>query len=182
MLIGEFHLPDSAIQAGLTVKNNKYLQMKKENQQLILDGIDKEILRQLTADARRPILEIARKVGVSGAAIHQRIRKLEENGLIQGSKLMLNPKVLGYTTMAFIGIYLDKAIRNPDAVRQLKNIPEVLECHYTTGNWSILIKLLCRDNAHLMQLLNHHIQSIEGVSRTETYISLDQQIDRQIGF
>ncbi|MDT8415673.1 MAG: Lrp/AsnC ligand binding domain-containing protein [Flavobacteriaceae bacterium] len=156
--------------------------MKKENQQLILDGIDKEILRQLTADARRPILEIARKVGVSGAAIHQRIRKLEENGLIQGSKLVLNAKVLGYTTMAFIGIYLDKAIRNPDAVRQLKNIPEVLECHYTTGNWSILIKLLCKDNAHLMQLLNHQIQSIEGVSRTETYISLDQQIDRQIGF
>ncbi|MBU2525926.1 MAG: Lrp/AsnC ligand binding domain-containing protein [Bacteroidetes bacterium] len=156
--------------------------MKKENQQLILDGIDKEILRQLTADARKPILEIARKVGVSGAAIHQRIRKLEENGLIQGSKLVLNAKVLGYTTMAFIGIYLDKAIRNPDAVRQLKNIPEVLECHYTTGNWSILIKLLCKDNAHLMQLLNHQIQSIEGVSRTETYISLDQQIDRQIGF
>ena len=82
--------------------------------------------------------------------------------------------------MAFIGIYLDKAIRNPEAVQQLKKIPEVIECHYTTGNWSILIKILCHDNEHLMTLLNHKIQTIEGVSRTETYISLNQQIKRQI--
>ena len=82
--------------------------------------------------------------------------------------------------MAFIGIYLDKAMRNPEAVNQLKSIPEVLECHYTTGNWSILIKILCKDNEHLMNLLNHKIQTIEGVSRTETFISLNQQIDRQI--
>ena len=82
--------------------------------------------------------------------------------------------------MAFIGIYLDKAIRNPYAVEQLKKIPEVIECHYTTGNWSILIKILCEDNEHLMTLLNDKIQTIEGVSRTETYISLIQQIKRQI--
>ncbi|TRX16365.1 transcriptional regulator, partial [Flavobacterium franklandianum] len=89
-------------------------------------------------------------------------------------------KILGYNTMAFVGIYLDKAARNPEAVRDLKKIPEVLECHYTTGNWSILIKIICRDNEHLMQLLNTKIQAIEGVSRTETFISLDQQIERQI--
>ena len=82
--------------------------------------------------------------------------------------------------MAFVGIYLDKAISNPQAVKQLQKIPEVLECHYTTGNWSILIKILCKDNSHLMHLLNSQIQSIEGVSRTETFISLDQQIERQI--
>ena len=82
--------------------------------------------------------------------------------------------------MAFVGIYLDKAISNPEAVKQLKKIPEVLECHYTTGNWSILIKILCKDNEHLMHLLNKEIQSIAGVSRTETFISLNQQIDRQI--
>ncbi len=82
--------------------------------------------------------------------------------------------------MAFIGIFLDKAMNNPDAVRQLKKIPEVLECHYTTGNWSILIKILCKDNEHLMHLLNKEIQTIPGVSRTETFISLEQQIDRQI--
>ena len=154
--------------------------MKVTNQNIEIDGIDKEILRALMNDARTPILEIARGVGISGAAIHQRLRKLEKSGLINGSKFTINPKILGYTTMAFIGIYLDKAMSNPEAVKQLKKIPEVIECHYTTGNWSIFIKILCRDNEHLMQLLNKDIQSIVGVSRTETFISLQQQIDRQI--
>lgn len=154
--------------------------MKVVNQNLQIDGIDKKILRALMEDARTPILEIARNVGISGAAIHQRLRKLEKSGLISGSKFVINPKILGYTTMAFIGIYLDKAISNPDAVKQLQKIPEVLECHYTTGNWSIFIKILCKDNEHLMQLLNRDIQSITGVSRTETFICLAQQIDRQI--
>jgi Lrp/AsnC family transcriptional regulator for asnA, asnC and gidA len=147
---------------------------------LTVDGIDKKILRFLMADARKPILEIARNIGISGAAIHQRLRKLEKSGLIAGSKFVINPKILGYTTMAYIGIFLDKAMSNPRAVKALQTIPEVLECHYTTGNWSILIKVLCRDNEHLMHVLNKNIQQIEGVSRTETFISLDQQIDRQI--
>jgi Lrp/AsnC family transcriptional regulator for asnA, asnC and gidA len=147
-----------------------------------IDGIDKEILRFLMEDARKPILEIARKIGISGAAIHQRLRKLEASGVIKGSKFIVNTKTLGYNTMAYIGVYLDKAMSNPAAVNALKKIPEVLECHYTTGNWSILIKVLCRDNEHLMRLLNQEIQQIKGVSRTETFISLDQQIDRQIGF
>ncbi|AXT18369.1 AsnC family transcriptional regulator [Flavobacteriaceae bacterium AU392] len=154
--------------------------MKVTDQNIRIDGIDKKILRALMDDARTPVLEIARQVGISGAAIHQRLRKLEKSKLISGSKFVINPRVLGYTTMAFVGIFLDKAISNPDAVRQLKKIPEVLECHYTTGNWSILIKVLSRDNEHLMHLLNKEIQTITGVSRTETFISLDQQIDRQI--
>lgn len=154
--------------------------MKIINQNLEIDGIDKEILRALMGDARTPILEIARQVGISGAAIHQRLRKLEKSGLISGSKFIINPKALGYTTMAFVGIYLDKAMNNPEAVKQLQKIPEVLECHYTTGNWSVFIKILCRDNEHLMHLLNKEIQSIPGVSRTETFVSLQQQIDRQI--
>lgn len=154
--------------------------MKIVNQNIEIDGIDKTILRALMADARTPVLKIAREVGISGAAIHQRLRKLEKSGIISGSKFVINPKVLGYTTMAFIGVYLDKAVSNPEAVKQLKKIPEVLECHYTTGNWSIFIKILCKDNEHLMHLLNKEIQSISGVSRTETFISLAQQIDRQI--
>lgn len=154
--------------------------MKAKAGNLTLDGIDKKILRRLMEDARTPILEIARSIGISGAAIHQRLRKLEKTGLLAGSKFVINPRVLGYSTMAYIGIYLDKAMSNPRAVRELEKIPEVLECHYTTGNWSILIKVLCRDNEHLMQVLNKKIQQIEGVSRTETFISLDQQIDRQI--
>ncbi|MEX0315051.1 MAG: Lrp/AsnC ligand binding domain-containing protein [Allomuricauda sp.] len=154
--------------------------MKNTNTSVKIDGIDKRILRYLMEDARRPILEIARNIGISGAAIHQRLRKLEKSGLLSGSKFIINPKVLGYTTMAYIGIFLDKAMSNPKAVKELEKIPEVLECHYTTGNWSILIKVLCKDNEHLMHVLNKRIQQIEGVSRTETFISLDQQINRQI--
>ena len=154
--------------------------MKNSNTLVKIDGIDKKILRFLMGDARKPILEIARQIGISGAAIHQRLRKLEASGLITGSKFVVNPRVLGYTTMAYIGIFLDKAMSNPRAVKELEKIPEVLECHYTTGNWSILIKVLCKDNEHLMHVLNKNIQQIEGVSRTETFISLAQQIDRQI--
>ena len=131
-------------------------------------------------DARKSINEIAKTAGISGAAVHQRLKKLESSGLISGSKVVINPKILGYKTMAFIGIYLDKAMRNPEAVKQLEKIPEVIECHYTTGHWSVLIKIFCEDNEHLMTLLNHKIQTIDGVSRTETFISLNQQIKRQI--
>lgn len=154
--------------------------MKVVNKNIHIDGIDKKILRALMLDARTPILEIARNVGISGAAIHQRLRKLEKSGLLSGSKFVINPKVLGYTTMAYVGIYLDKAMSNPEAVKQLQKIPEVLECHYTTGHWSVFIKILAKDNEHLMHVLNKEIQSISGVSRTETFISLQQQIDRQI--
>ena len=154
--------------------------MKVNQLQIEIDGIDKEILRHLMEDARKPILQIAHSIGISGAAIHQRLKKLEEAQVISGSKFILNTKVLGYHTMAFVGIYLDKASNNSEAVRELRKIPEVLECHYTTGNWSILVKIICKDNEHLMQLLNKKIQPIEGVSRTETFISLEQQIERQI--
>jgi len=154
--------------------------MKVNEKGIFIDGIDKKILRALMADARTPILEIARNVGISGAAIHQRLKKLEKSGLLAGSKFVINPKVLGYTTMAFVGVFLDKAVSNPEAVKQLKRIPEVIECHYTTGNWSIFIKILTKNNEHLMHVLNSDIQSIKGVSRTETFISLNQQIDRQI--
>ena len=156
--------------------------MKLVEKKTLLDGIDKIIIRHLLEEARTPIQILAKACGISGAAIHQRLKKLENTGVISGSQIILNPKVLGFNTIAFIGIYLDKAIRNPEAVKQLKNIPEVVECHYTTGNWSIFVKLLCRDNEHLMQLLNKNIQSIEGVSRTETFISLQEQISRQVIF
>ena len=156
--------------------------MKLVEKKALLDGIDKIIIRHLLEEARTPIQILAKACGISGAAIHQRLKKLENAGVISGSQIILNPKVLGFNTIAFIGIYLDKAIRNPEAVQQLKNIPEVVECHYTTGNWSIFAKLLCRDNEHLMQLLNKNIQSIEGVSRTETFISLQEQISRQVIF
>ena len=154
--------------------------MDYKNKSLNIDGIDKIILRELISNSRTPINKIALKSGISGAAVHQRIRKLENSGLISGSNIVLNSSILGYTTMAFIGIYLDKPMKNPEAVNRLKKIPEVIECHYTTGNGSILVKILCKNNQHLMNLLNNHIQKIPGISRTETFISLEQQISRQI--
>ena len=154
--------------------------MKITEQTVLIDGIDKVILKTLMQDARTPILTIAKITGISGAAVHQRLKKLEKGEVISGSQIIINPKILGFKTVAFIGVFLDKAMRNPEAVNQLKNIPEVIECHYTTGNWSIFVKLLCKDNEHLMELLNKKIQSVEGVSRTETFISLQQQLNRQI--
>ena len=151
-----------------------------KNDVVKLDGIDKKILKMLMENSRRPILEIAKNIGISGAAIHQRLRKLEKQNLIIGSSIKVNTKILGYTTMAFIGIFLDRATNNKTVVNQLKEIKEILECHYTTGDWSVLAKLICKDNEDLMQILTKKIQTIKGVARTETYISLEQQINRQI--
>ena len=136
---------------------------------MVLDGIDKKIIRMLIENSRRPII-----------AIHQRLKKLEKKNFITSSTIKVNTKVLGYNTLAFIGIFLEKATDNKTVVSQLKNIPEILECHFTTGDWSILAKLLCKDNEDLMKILTSKIQTIKGISRTETYISLDQQIERQI--
>lgn len=154
--------------------------MKINEKTVSIDGIDKIILRALMKEARVSINIISKEAQISGAAVHQRLKKLEKSGVISGSQIIVNPKKLGYKTVAFIGIYLDKAMRNPEAVKKLKSIPEVIECHYTTGDWSIFIKILCQDNEHLMDVLNEKIQSIEGISRTETFISLQQQLDRQI--
>lgn len=151
-----------------------------KEKEIKIDGIDKVILKHLMKDAKTPILSIAREIGISGAAIHQRLRKLEASGLLLGSKLLIDPKILGYNTLAFVGVYLDSASRYITVLNQLKEIHEIVESHYITGNWSILIKIFCKDNEHLMQLLNQEIQLIKGISRTETFISLDQQISRQI--
>ncbi|QNM87135.1 Lrp/AsnC ligand binding domain-containing protein [Polaribacter pectinis] len=145
-----------------------------------IDGIDKTIIKMLINDARTPVLSIARKVGVSGAAIHQRLKKLEKSKLIEGYKMIVNPKSLGYTTTAFIGVFLDASSQLAPTIKSLKAIPEVVESHYTTGNYAVFIKVLCKNNEDLMYLLNKDIQNIKGVLRTETFISLEQHINRQI--
>ena len=154
--------------------------MSLKNTILNIDGIDKIILKELICDSKTPMIRIANKASISGAAVHQRIKKLEKLGVISGSHIKLNEKILGYKTIAFIGIYLEKAMNISAAITKLSEIPEIIECHYTTGNWSVLIKIICKDNGHLMNLLNNKIQKIHGISRTETFISLDQQISRQI--
>ncbi|WP_242156127.1 Lrp/AsnC ligand binding domain-containing protein [Aestuariivivens sediminis] len=153
--------------------------MRQKTKSITIDGIDKKILRMLMKEARTPILEVARNVGISGAAIHQRLRKLEKAKLISGSQLIVNPEVLGYTTCAFVGVYLDKEGDTHTIIKLLHRIPEVLECHYTSGHWNLFLKVLCINNDHLIQLLNS-LQEIGGVFRTESLISLNQEIDRQV--
>ncbi|WP_341221612.1 Lrp/AsnC family transcriptional regulator [Polaribacter atrinae] len=145
-----------------------------------IDGIDKKIIRSLIKDARIPILSIARDVGISGAAIHQRLRKLEKSELIDSYQMKINPKVLGYTTVAFVGVFLETTAVLSSIIKRIKEIKEVVECHYTSGNFTIFIKVLCKDNEDLMLLLDTKIKIINGVSKFETFISLNQQIDRQI--
>ena len=153
--------------------------MKITNKIISVDKIDKIILKGLIKNARISIMQLSKLAGISGAAVHQRLKKLENSNLITGSKISLNAKLLGFKTIAFVGVFLDKAMINTEAVKKLDEIPEILECHYTTGNWSIFLKILCRDNEHLMNILNKKIQTIK-VFRTETFISLNQQIDKQI--
>jgi Lrp/AsnC family transcriptional regulator for asnA, asnC and gidA len=145
-----------------------------------IDGIDKKIIRSLIKDARTPVLSIARDVGISGAAIHQRLRKLEKSELIDGYQMMINSKTLGYNTMAFVGVFLENSAVLSSIIKRLKEVPEVLECHYTTGRFSIFIKVLCLNNEDLMDLLDTKIKLIKGISKFETFISLDKKIDRQI--
>ncbi|AUC20996.1 MULTISPECIES: Lrp/AsnC family transcriptional regulator [Polaribacter] len=145
-----------------------------------IDGIDKKIIRSLVKDARVPILSIARDVGISGAAIHQRLRKLEKSKLIDGYQMKINPEALGYTTIAFVGVFLDTTAVLSSIIKRLKEVREVVECHYTTGNFTIFIKVLCKDNEDLMCLLDTKIKMINGVTKFETFISLNHQIDRQV--
>ena len=145
-----------------------------------VDKLDKKILNIIMNNARSPSKDVAVDCGVSRAAIHQRIQRLIEMRVITGSGYCVNPKMLGYNTCTYIGVSLEKGSMYRDVVEQLEEIPEVVECHYTTGPYSMLIKVYAQDNQHLMQLLNDRIQHIPGVTETETLISLEQSMNRQI--
>lgn len=145
-----------------------------------LDATDRKIIRLLSENARTSYLEVARQCGMSGAAIHQRVTRLEKVGVISGSGIKLSPKNMGYSTCAFIGVFLEKARMYQQAIDELNKIPEVVECHYTTGNYAIFLKIYCRDNHHLMEVLSDRIQKIPGISSTETFISLSQGIGREL--
>lgn len=145
-----------------------------------IDRLDKQILNIIMNNARIPSKDVALECGVSRAAIHQRIQRLIEMKVITGSGYNVNPKVLGYNTCTYIGVSLEKGSMYREVVRQLEDIPEVVECHYTTGPYSMLIKVYAQDNQHLMRLLNDRIQHIPGVTETETLISLEQSMNRQI--
>ena len=145
-----------------------------------IDQIDQKILSFLVNNARMPFLEIARECGVSGAAIHQRVKRLENNGVITGSRLLVKPQALGLNVCAFISVTLSEADKYPEVVANLKKIAEIVECHFTTGPYTMLVKLYAQDNEQLMDLLNNKMQGIPGVVSTETLISLEQSIKREI--
>ncbi len=145
-----------------------------------VDEIDQKILAFLVKNARMPFLEIARECGVSGAAIHQRVKKMENAGVITGSRLLVKPEALGLDVCVFVGVSLSEANSYSRVVEALKNIPEVVECHFVTGEHSLLLKLYCFNQDHLMKILVETIQNIPGISRTETLVSLDQAIERQV--
>ena len=145
-----------------------------------IDKLDKQIMDIISCNARIPFKDVAAECGVSRAAIHQRVQRLIEMNVIIGSGYHINPKSLGYTTCTYVGIRLEKGSMYKTVVDELKKIPEIVECHYTTGPYSMLIKLYVRDNEQLMDLLNNKIQGIQGVDSTETLISLDQSIKKEI--
>lgn len=145
-----------------------------------LDQTDQKILAFLVKNARMPFLEIARECGVSGAAIHQRVKRMEQNGIITGSHILVKPQALGLNVCAFISVSLSEANKYPEVVDALKQISEIVECHFVTGRAALLLKVYCFDNDHLMEILLNTIQKIPFVQATETMISLDQSIERQI--
>ncbi len=145
-----------------------------------IDEIDQKILSFLVKNARMPFLEIARECGVSGAAIHQRVKRLESNGVITGSRLLVKPQALGLNVCAFVSVSLSEANKYPEVIECLKKCSEIVECHFVTGKYALMIKLFCFDHDHLMQVLLNTIQKIPYVQQTDTQISLDQAIERQI--
>ena len=130
-------------------------------------------------NARIPFLEVARACNVSGAAVHQRIRKLTDIGIIKGSNYIVDPEKMGYETCAFIGIYLKDPELFDDVVAALSKVPEVVECHYTTGKYDMFIKMYARNNRHLMKIIHDRLQGI-GIARTETLISFTEGLHRQV--
>lgn len=145
-----------------------------------IDSLDKKILNIITRNARIPSKDVAVECGVSRAAIHQRIQRMIELKIITGSGYNVNPKVLGYATCTYIGVNLERGAMYRDVIPEFEMIPEIVECHFTTGPYTMLIKVYARDNEHLMELLNGRIQKIHGVTGTETLISLDNSIHRVI--
>ncbi len=154
----------------------------KENSDIApeIDALDEKILKLITRNARIPFLEVARECGVSGAAIHQRVQRLLNIGVVSGSEFIINPQKLGYNTCAYMGIYLDKASNHKKVVQELTKIPEIVECHYITGQYAIFVKVQTKTNRHLKTLIDEEIQIIDGISRTETFISLEMEFKRQV--
>lgn len=161
---------------NITLHNRSYLLIMSRQ---YFDKLDLKILQALSANARTPYLEIAREYGVSGAAVHQRVQRLVANGVIVGSECLVNPSAVGYETCAYVGFFLQDPSQSKALVEGFKEIPEIVECHYTTGQYDIFIKLHARNNDHLLEIIQNKIQAL-GVARTETLISFKEVFKRQV--
>lgn len=144
-----------------------------------LDSLDKKILHLIADDARIPFLEVARACKVSGAAIHQRIQKLTHLGILKGSQFLIDPEKIGYETCAYVGLHLKDPSTSDKVAEALKNIPEVVECHVTTGDYDLFIKMYAYNNRHLMTIIHDKLQPL-GLSGSESIISFNALIDRQL--
>lgn len=145
-----------------------------------LDEIDLKILDIISQNARIPFKDVAEQCGISRAAVHQRVNRLTEMKVIIGSGYHIDPKKVDYSTCTYIGIFLDKGGLYPTVAEALKNIPEIVECHYTTGQYAIFAKVYSKDNEHLKSILIHQIQTIKGITSTETIISLEETFRREV--
>ncbi|MCS6821835.1 MAG: Lrp/AsnC ligand binding domain-containing protein [Microscillaceae bacterium] len=143
-----------------------------------LDEIDLKILHFLMTDATTPYTEIAKKLDLSSGTIHIRMKKMTDLGIVRGSQLIVDYHALGWDITAFLGIYLDKSSLYDEVIQELKNIPEIVSMNYTTGNYSIFAKVICRDTQHLRDVLHDKIQKVTGIQRTETFISLEEPLNR----
>ena len=147
--------------------------------QFELDDLDRKILNLIVDDARRPFLEVARECNVSGAAIHQRIQKLTSAGVIKGSEFIIDSEKIGYETCAYMGIYLKNPEQFPSVTEKLMKIPEIVECHYTTGKYDLFIKIYAKNNQHLLNIIHNKLQPL-GLSRTETLISFKETFKKHL--
>lgn len=147
-----------------------------------IDNIDLKILTLLTQDAKLPYTEVAKKVYVSGGTVHVRMKKMEDMGIVKGTTLSMDYSKLGYDVTAFLGIYLERSSLYDDVTLKLREIPEIVKMHYTTGNYNIFIKIHCKDTQHLREVLHDKIQKVEGIERTETLVSLEESLNRHIQF
>ncbi|MFN0033438.1 MAG: Lrp/AsnC ligand binding domain-containing protein [Saprospiraceae bacterium] len=147
-----------------------------------MDQLDRQILAKLVEDGKLPYTDLAKQLFVSSGTIHVRMKKMEELGIVKGSSLKLDYHKLGYDVTAFLGIYLDKSSLYDEVAEHLRNIPEVVEANYTTGAYGLLCKIVCKDTNHLRHLLQEKIQKIPGIQRTETFVSLEERINRPVNF
>lgn len=145
---------------------------------LNLDKLDLQIIHEMMANAEISYADLGKKLFVSGGTIHVRIKKLEEAGVVKGTRLTVDLKQLGYDVIAFIGIYLEKSSLYDSVAKELEKVPEIVRLNYTTGNYSMFAEVICKDINQLRFVLHDQLQKIKGIERTETLISLEESFSR----